>query len=81
MERAAAVKRLSRMIGKNFGYRVDVSALSNDEREAEKDAWTEAVRAREAASAELQRIRTEHMAILEATQEYKTAQIMLSDCK
>jgi len=81
MERSVAVKRLHKMLGPKFGYQIDPKALMHDEREAEKEQHQEAVTVRDNTRAELQRMRTEHMAKLEATDEYKAIQLKLEEQK
>jgi hypothetical protein len=50
MERAIALKRLRKILGKDAGYRVDPKAPSADERAAAKDAEPALIAARQAAS-------------------------------
>ena len=38
MERAVAVKKLVKLLGKKFGYRIDNKAASREEREAAQEA-------------------------------------------
>jgi hypothetical protein len=81
MERAVALRRLRKILGKEFGYQVNTSSIPRDLREAEKPEFEAAVQRRDRAQAELTRMRTEHMAKLEATDEYKAAQQELRNCR
>ena len=76
MERAVAVKKLVKLLGKKFGYRIDNKAASREEREAAqealKPAWAKRDALREkkearfrailAADAEYQSLYTAHLA-------------------
>lgn len=68
MERAVALKKLGKLIGKNLGYRVDPNAPTADEREAAKVEL-------KAANAETMRLKVlrdeRYTAILAADAEYQ----------
>jgi hypothetical protein len=81
MERSTALRRLRKILGKDFGYQVNTSSIPRDLREDEKPEFEAAVKRRERAQAELTRMRTEHMTKLEATAEYKAAQEELRQCR
>jgi len=49
MERVVAIKKLSKMLGRSLGYRVDPKAPSNDEREEAKQQLPALVAARQQA--------------------------------
>jgi hypothetical protein len=69
MERKVAVMRLSKLIGKGFGYRVNHAALTAEDREAAKTALTGAIEERN-------RLRDQRdareRALLEADAEYQS---------
>ena len=69
MERIVAVKKLSKMLGKGFGYRINTKAPDQDEREAAKAALPEA-NAETKRLKEAKRARLE--AVLAADAEYQT---------
>jgi hypothetical protein len=81
MERSIALSRLSKIFGKEFGYKTDPKALTREEREAELEQYRGAVAKRDVARAELQRVRTEHMAKLEATDEYKALEVKVDEAR
>lgn len=68
MDRATAVRKISKLIGKGFGYRIDDNAPTLEEREAAKPELA-------AASAEVSRLKalkdSRHEAILKADAEYQ----------
>jgi hypothetical protein len=81
MERSVALRRLRKILGKEFGYQVNESSIPREVREDEKPEFEAAVKRREKAQTELTRMRTEHMTKLEATDEYKAAQEELRQCR
>lgn len=69
MERAVAIKKLGKLLGKKLGYRVDAKAPTQDERDEAKAALTPAIEERNA----LQQRRDERRAaILAADAEYQS---------
>jgi len=69
MERSTAVKKLAKMLGKGFGYRIDIKAPTPDEREEAKAALPAAVAERDRLK-ELKQKRYE--AVLAADAEYQS---------
>jgi hypothetical protein len=68
MERSTAIKRLGKLLGKNFGYRINDKAPTQEERAAAKEALKPACAERDA----LKEKRDErHRAILAADAEYQ----------
>jgi hypothetical protein len=43
MERAVAIKKLGKLLGKSFGYRLDPKAATREKREAARAALTPAI--------------------------------------
>jgi hypothetical protein len=68
MERAVALKKLSRMLGKNVGYRVSASAPTREEREA---AAAQAKPAREARDRASELVEARYKWLLENDAEYQ----------
>lgn len=69
MERAVAIKRLGKLLGKKLGYRVDDKAPKQDDRDAARAALMPAIEERNALQAKRDERRR---AILEADAEYKS---------
>ena len=69
MERAVAVKKLHKLIGKGFGYRIDKKAPSSEERVA---AVGELIEARVKRDTLAKKRRERHEAILAADAEYQS---------
>lgn len=69
MERSVAIKKLSRLLGKKLGYRVDIKAPSKEGREAARAEL-------EATKAEFEKLKerreARYQAILAADQEYQS---------
>jgi len=70
MERAVALKKLQKLIGKKMGYRYDPNASSPEEREEAKAQLTQAVAERDATEKTMNERRR---AILAADAEYQAA--------
>lgn len=68
MERAVAIKKLSKMLGKSFGYRVDMKAPDQDSRDEARAELPAATAARKSLS---ERMEARRRAILEADHEYQ----------
>lgn len=68
MERAVAIKKLGKILGKKLGYRVDPKALSRDEREVARIECLEAVKERKELE---EKKNARSRAILEADAEYQ----------
>jgi hypothetical protein len=68
MERATAIKKLGKILGKHFGYRVDPKAPDQDEREEARARLREETPKREALKKALEDRKTE---ILNADAEYQ----------
>ena len=68
MERAAAIKKLGKILGKSLGYRVDPKAPSNDERAAARAELPAAMQERKDLE---ERRRARREAILAADAEYQ----------
>lgn len=68
MERAAAIKQLGKILGKNFGYRIDEKAPRKDGRDAAADRLREERPRRDALRKQMEERRAE---ILAADQEYQ----------
>lgn len=68
MERAVAITKLRKLIGKHLAYRVDPKAPTREERESARSEMTEAIQARQ----EIEKRRDERRnAILAADAEYQ----------
>ncbi len=68
MERSVAIKKLSKLLGKSLGYRVNAKAATREEREAAKLELSAAVAERNNLKAERD---ARYVAILAADQEYQ----------
>jgi nucleotidyltransferase/DNA polymerase involved in DNA repair len=68
MERAVAIKKLGKLLGKKLGYRVNDKAPTQDEREVAKAAIPAAVEERDATKAKRDE---RYKSILEADAEYQ----------
>ena len=68
MERSVAIKKLGKLLGKKFGYRIDDKSPTRDERDAAQAALTPAIEKRKT----LRNAREARMkAVLEADAEYQ----------
>jgi hypothetical protein len=68
MERAVAIKKLGKILGKSLGYRVDPKAPDQDDRDEARAKLREATPKREALSKEMDARRAE---VLQADAEYQ----------
>ncbi len=67
MERAVAIKKLGKLLGKNLGYRVDVSAPKPEDREAARNLLRKAIEERKAVE---ERAKERRKQVLAADAEY-----------
>jgi uncharacterized protein (DUF3084 family) len=80
MERAVAIKKLGKLLGKSLGYRVDPKAPDQDDRDVAREKLRVALVHREALKKEREARRDE---ILQADAEYqrlKTEQMKAAEC-
>lgn len=78
MERAVAIRKLGRLLGKNVGYRVDPKAPTPDEREEAQRALPHAVQTRNDLN---DRLEARRNAILQADDEYQALKLALAEAK
>jgi hypothetical protein len=78
MERAVAIKKLGRILGKSLGYRVDPKAPDQDDRNEARAKLPDATAKREALSKQMEARR---MAILQADAEYQQLKAEHADAK
>lgn len=78
MERAAAIKKLSKILGKSLGYRVDLKAPDQDDRNEARAKLPDATAKRKALSEQMEARR---IAILQADAEYQQMKADHADAK
>lgn len=78
MERSEAIKRLGKILGKSLGYRVDMKAPDQDERNEARVKLPDATAKRKALS---EQVETRRAAILQADAEYQQLKAAHADAK
>jgi len=78
MQRVTAVKKLGKILGKSFGYRIDLSAPLAEERDEVRKTIPELTKARDAAD---KAVRERSQALLAADAEYQALVAVYREAK